>query len=81
MITSPLRYPGGKGQLYKQIKQIILDNDLCDKTYTEPFAGGYGLGIKLLLNNDVKHAIINDFDYTFTLFGNAFFLKQHHLLN
>ena len=63
MITSPLRYPGGKGQLYKQIKQIILDNDLCDKTYTEPFAGGYGLGIKLLLNNDVKHAIINDFDY------------------
>lgn len=63
MITSPLRYPGGKGQLYKQIKQIILNNDLCGKTYTEPFAGGYGLGIKLLLNSDVKHAIINDFDY------------------
>lgn len=63
MITSPLRYPGGKGKLYKQVKQIILDNNLQDRAYTEPFAGGYGIGIKLLLNNDINHAIINDFDY------------------
>ncbi len=63
MITSPLRYPGGKGKLYKQVKQIILDNNLQHKAYTEPFAGGYGIGIKLLLNHDIQHAIINDFDY------------------
>lgn len=63
MITSPLRYPGGKGKLYTQVKQIILDNNLQHKAYTEPFAGGYGIGIKLLLNHDIQHAIINDFDY------------------
>lgn len=63
MITSPLRYPGGKGKLYKQVKQIILENNLQDKAYTEPFAGGYGIGVKLLLNSDIQYAIINDFDY------------------
>ncbi|MDE5553307.1 MAG: DNA adenine methylase [Malacoplasma sp.] len=63
MISSPLRYPGGKGKLYNQVKQIILDNNLQDKSYTEPFAGGYGIGIKLLLNGDIEHALINDFDF------------------
>ena len=63
MITSPLRYPGGKGKLYSQFKQIICNNNLLDLAYTEPFAGGYGIGIKLLINNDISHAIINDFDY------------------
>lgn len=63
MLTSPLRYPGGKGKLYKQVKQIILDNNLQERAYTEPFAGGFGIGIKLLLNNDIQSVIINDFDY------------------
>ena len=63
MVTSPLRYPGGKGKLYKQIRQIIVDNAMSDRAYTEPFAGGFGIGIKLLTNNDIKRVIINDFDY------------------
>ncbi len=63
MITSPLRYPGGKGKLYKQVKQIIFENNLQERAYTEPFAGGFGIGIRLLLNNDVQRVIINDFDY------------------
>lgn len=32
------------------------------ETYIEPFAGGSGLALKLLLNNDVKRIVINDLD-------------------
>lgn len=60
---SPLRYPGGKTQIYPLVKEIITNNDLLGETYIEPFAGGAGLAIKLLLNNDVKRIIINDLDF------------------
>lgn len=60
---SPLRYPGGKSQLYDYVKRIIDYNDLLGETYVEPFAGGAGLAMKLLLNNDVKRIIINDYDF------------------
>lgn len=58
---SPLRYPGGKVKLYKCVKEILDLNNLHG-TYIEPFAGGAGLAIKLLLNNDVKRIVINDSD-------------------
>ncbi len=60
---SPLRYPGGKSQLYSYVKLILAENNLIGETYVEPFAGGAGLALKLLKNNDVKRIIINDFDY------------------
>lgn len=60
---SPLRYPGGKTQLYPFVREILKHNSLLGETYIEPFAGGAGLAIKLLLNNDVKRIIINDLDY------------------
>lgn len=59
---SPLRYPGGKAQLYPLVREIILANGLCGKTYVEPFAGGAGLALRLLLNGDVSRLIINDLD-------------------
>lgn len=58
---SPLRYPGGKTKLYDIVRDIIDKNNLHN-TYIEPFAGGAGLALKLLLNNDVKRIIINDSD-------------------
>lgn len=60
---SPLRYPGGKTQIYPLVKKIISNNNMLGETYVEPFAGGAGLAIKLLLNNDVKRIIINDLDF------------------
>lgn len=60
---SPLRYPGGKTILYDKVKNILEKNDLLDCTYMEPFSGGAGLALKLLMNNDVKKIVINDFDY------------------
>lgn len=59
---SPLRYPGGKAKLYEYVRAIIEANNLLGETYIEPFAGGAGLALKLLINGDVKKIVINDFD-------------------
>ncbi|MCO1599742.1 DNA adenine methylase [Desulfosporosinus nitroreducens] len=59
---SPLRYPGGKTKFYSYVKQILECNNLLGQTYIEPFAGGAGLAIKLLINGDVKRIVINDYD-------------------
>ena len=60
--VSPLRYPGGKVKLYGYVKRILEENNLIGQTYIEPFAGGAGLALKLLLNNDVQRIVINDLD-------------------
>jgi len=60
---SPLRYPGGKTILYEKVKNIINKNVNNNCTYIEPFAGGCGLALKLLFNNNVERIIINDYDY------------------
>lgn len=59
---SPLRYPGGKSKIYDKIINLIETNALGNKTYVEPFAGGFGIGIGLLCDDMVKTAILNDFD-------------------
>ena len=59
---SPLRYPGGKAQLFPLISEIILANKLKGTTYIEPFAGGAGLAIKLLVEGIISRIIINDLD-------------------
>ncbi|MHB1713471.1 MAG: DNA adenine methylase [Acidithiobacillus ferrooxidans] len=59
---TPLRYPGGKGKLAGYIKEVITANKLLDGHYVEPFAGGAGVAIELLLQDYVSHAHINDID-------------------
>ena len=60
--VTPLRYPGGKTQLYTFIRNLLVSNNLLGTVYCEPFAGGCGLALKLLLNDDVSKIIINDSD-------------------
>lgn len=57
---SPLRYPGGKDKTYNYVKYLVKQNNIS--TYIEPYAGGAAVALRLLLNNDVKKVIINDFD-------------------
>lgn len=57
---SPLRYPGGKNKVYKYVKYLVDSNEI--DTYIEPFCGGAAVALKLLLNNDVKKIMLNDFD-------------------
>lgn len=59
---TPVRYPGGKTKIYPEIKSILEANNLLGHAYAELFAGGAGLAIKLLLKNDVKSIVINDYD-------------------
>lgn len=67
---TPLRYPGGKTQLYDFVAQIIKDNHYT--TFVEPCAGGANLSLSLLQNKIISHAIINDFDKgIYSLFFNV----------
>lgn len=59
---SPLRYPGGKSQIYKKIQNLLVANGFNNRVYVEPFAGGFGVGIALLEHNIIEQAIINDLD-------------------
>lgn len=59
---SPLRYPGGKSRLASFIGQSIRNLDIPNCTYIEPFAGGAGVALSLLLNGTVKKIVINDYD-------------------
>lgn len=69
---SPLRYPGGKAKLYKLIQPIVSMNiSGNNRIYIEPFAGGSGLALKLLYNNDVDWLILNDVDYRIYCFWNS----------
>lgn len=61
MIYSPLRYPGGKRLLTKHLVEILNTNGPIDN-YIEPFAGGAGAALSLLLNGHVKKIFLNDFD-------------------
>ena len=60
--NSPLRYPGGKSQLFKYISHILEINHLNHATYSEAFCGGAGVAISLLLNNKIKQVLLNDYD-------------------
>src|SRR5690554_4716278 len=59
-LYSPLRYPGGKNKTYEYVRNLVQLNDIS--TYIEPFAGGAAVALRLLINNDVKRIIINDYD-------------------
>ena len=77
---SPLRYPGGKGQMYDKIKHIIYANSLDQKTYVEPFAGGFAVGITLIRSNIVSNAIINDIDFHIYAFWKAVFFRTEQFI-
>ncbi len=58
---SPLRYPGGKRRLASFIAQVCEMNSVTGH-YIEPYAGGAGVALHLLLNNCVREVTVNDFD-------------------
>lgn len=62
LMASPLRYPGGKGALYSRLRKVIRENGLAGCTYVEPFAGGAGAGLNLLVTGQVSKVVINDLD-------------------
>lgn len=58
--ATPLRYPGGKSVLTSFFRELFRMNDMEHVVYAEPYAGGVGAGINLLLLNEIERLIIND---------------------
>ncbi len=61
-VNSPLRYPGGKSKLAGFFADVLDEAGMRDVTYVEPFAGGAGAGLALLLSGLVQNVVINDLD-------------------
>ena len=59
---SPLRYPGGKGCIYEFMTHLLRENDMVGIRYAEPYAGGAGLALALLMDEYVSDIYINDLD-------------------
>lgn len=59
---SPLRYPGGKGCIFKFMSQFLKDNNMVGIDYAEPYAGGAGLALMLMMDEYVGDIFINDLD-------------------
>jgi DNA adenine methylase len=57
---SPLRYPGGKGRLAPFIAELIAAQRKRPREYAEPFAGGAGAALRLLVDEQVRAIHIND---------------------
>jgi len=55
-----LRYPGGKQRLAPFIAEILECNDAPGWNYVEPYAGGAGVAMELLLDGKVGHVYLND---------------------
>lgn len=60
--VTPLRYPGGKGRLGAWLAELLDHNNLIGGVYIEPYAGGAGAAMYLLVNNYVEKVVINDVD-------------------
>ena len=60
MFRSPLRYPGGKALMAPFIAEILKNNNMRNVHYVEPYAGGAGAALNLLLSNAVDTIQIND---------------------
>lgn len=57
---SPLRYPGGKGRLAPYIAELLQAQPKRPRAYAEPFAGGAGAALRLLVGEEVQHVHLND---------------------
>lgn len=59
---TPLRYPGGKTSYANLLSDVIRLNHLKDVILVEPYAGGAGASVKLLIEEKVSQLILNDLD-------------------
>lgn len=57
---TPLRYPGGKQKLSPFLTEIVEKNNLVGGHYVEPYAGGAGVALELLISGSVSHVHLND---------------------
>lgn len=71
MNSSPLRYPGGKSLMTNFFVDLFHRNGLQEIVYAEPYAGGAGAAINLLVDGHVNEIVINDANIGIYSFWNA----------
>lgn len=57
---SPLRYPGGKSKLANYFREVFNKNSLNGGHYVEPYAGGAGVALHLLMEGICSFIHLND---------------------
>jgi len=70
-LFTPLRYPGGKTSLFEFFAHIIQQHGWKNSVYIEPYAGGAGAALSLLLLEKIDSIVINDFDPAIYAFWRA----------
>lgn len=80
-LTSPLRYPGGKGCLAGLLADVIDLNDLRGCSYFEPYAGGAGAALELLRKEMVSEIFINDADFRVGAFWESVLGKTERFID
>lgn len=82
MNYSPLRYPGGKTRITPLVEVLMKKAGVNNKgTYIEPFVGGAGVALRLLLNNKVERVVINDYDIAIYSFWYAILNETYSFIS
>jgi DNA adenine methylase len=76
---SPLRYPGGKGGLAPFLGRLLEAQPAKCEVYVEPFAGGAGAALRLLLDEFVDEVVLNDLDAGVAAFWRCVFQQTEDL--
>ena len=79
--VTPLRYPGGKGRLSQVVADIMEANGLVGGQYVEPYAGGAGVAISLLMLEYASHIHINDINPSIHAFWSAVLTDTDRLVS
>jgi DNA adenine methylase len=76
---TPLRYPGGKSALAGFLARLAYATGLRDPFYVEPYCGGSGAAVSLLLNEVVSDIFLNDIDRGIYCFWKAVLVHTDEL--
>ncbi len=76
---TPLRYPGGKQRLAPFFLELLVENSLVGGHYVEPYAGGAGVAMELLLSNKIEHIHLNDSALPIYLFWKSVLYRSDEL--
>ncbi|MEZ9620213.1 DNA adenine methylase [Vibrio sp. 10N.261.55.F6] len=78
---SPFRYPGGKDKLASFLAIFLSVNKIHNGRFIEPFCGGAGASLSLLLGGYVREIHLNDKNYALYCFWKAIKDDTENLLD
>ncbi|MGP6856826.1 DNA adenine methylase [Klebsiella pneumoniae] len=79
--SSPFRYPGGKDKLASFLAIFLNHNNLNNSIFIEPFCGGAGASLSLLLSGYVREIHINDKNFALYCFWDQLVSNTDKLLD